>query len=144
MPESAAGKQYIIYHFIKEYHKIGTQKMNYTSVKNPKWTSDERTSIECIVNFENIGEVPFAATPDDQHDHTTEIYNRCVAGEFGEIAEYVKPEPLEYNLNSYRLYRKNEYPKVEVYLDAVVKGDQAAIDKYIADCKAVKEKYPKP
>lgn len=30
------------------------------------------------------------------------------------------------------------------YLDGVVKGDQAQIDKYIADCLAVKAKYPKP
>jgi len=28
-------------------------------------------------------------------------------------------------------------------LDGIVKGDQAQIDKYIADCLAVKEKYPK-
>lgn len=31
-----------------------------------------------------------------------------------------------------------------IYLDGVVKGDQAQIDKYIADCLAVKAKYPKP
>ena len=42
------------------------------------------------------------------------------------------------------MYRKNAYPPIEVYLDAMVKGDQAAIDKYIADCKAVKARYPKP
>ena len=29
------------------------------------------------------------------------------------------------------------------YLDGIVKGDQAQIDKYIADCQAVKLKYPK-
>jgi hypothetical protein len=29
------------------------------------------------------------------------------------------------------------------YLDGVVKGDQAQIDAYIADCKAIKFKYPK-
>lgn len=28
--------------------------------------------------------------------------------------------------------------------EGVVKGDQAQIDKYIADCLAVKAKYPKP
>ena len=28
-------------------------------------------------------------------------------------------------------------------VDGVVKGDQAQIDKYIADCQAVKAKYPK-
>ena len=120
--------------------------MEYTSVKNPKWTSKDKTSIECVVNFENIGEIPFGASPDDYQEYTKEIYNRCVAGEFGKIAEFVEVEYKipEYDPNLYATYRKNAYPPMEVYLDAVVKGDQEAIDKYIADCKAVKEKYPKP
>ena len=39
--------------------------------------------------------------------------------------------------------RQREYPPITDYLDGVVKGDQAQIDKYIADCQAVKNKYPK-
>ena len=39
--------------------------------------------------------------------------------------------------------RRSEYPPVTDYLDAVVKGDQAAIAAYIAACQAVKAKYPK-
>ena len=39
--------------------------------------------------------------------------------------------------------RRAEYPPVTDYLDAVVKGDQAAIAAYIAACQAVKAKYPK-
>jgi len=39
--------------------------------------------------------------------------------------------------------REREYPPITDYLDGVVKGDQAQIDKYIADCLAVKAKYPK-
>ena len=39
--------------------------------------------------------------------------------------------------------RQKEYPPMADYLDAVVKGDQAQIAKYIADCQAVKAKYPK-
>jgi hypothetical protein len=39
--------------------------------------------------------------------------------------------------------RANEYPDFKEYLDGIVKGDQAQIDKYIADCLAVKDKYPK-
>lgn len=39
--------------------------------------------------------------------------------------------------------RQREYPPITDYLDGVVKGDQAQIDKYIADCQAVKAKYPK-
>lgn len=46
--------------------------------------------------------------------------------------------------NAYKAKRKMEYPPITDYLDAVVKGDKAQIDAYIAACKAVKTKYPKP
>jgi hypothetical protein len=45
--------------------------------------------------------------------------------------------------NAYKAKRLAEYPPITDYLDGVVKGDQAQIDKYIADCQAVKAKYPK-
>jgi hypothetical protein len=45
--------------------------------------------------------------------------------------------------NAYKAKRALEYPPITDYLDGVVKGDQAQIDKYIADCLAVKAKYPK-
>ena len=45
--------------------------------------------------------------------------------------------------NAYKAKRAAEYPPITEYLDGVVKGDQAQIDKYIADCLAVKAKYPK-
>lgn len=40
--------------------------------------------------------------------------------------------------------RIRNYPPITDYIDGVVKGDQAQIDKYIADCLAVKAMYPKP
>lgn len=45
--------------------------------------------------------------------------------------------------NAYKAKRASEYPPITDYLDGVVKGDQAQIDKYISDCQAVKVKYPK-
>jgi hypothetical protein len=44
---------------------------------------------------------------------------------------------------AYKAKRQAEYPPMTDYLDGVAKGDQAQIDKYIADCQAVKAKYPK-
>ena len=44
---------------------------------------------------------------------------------------------------TYAEKRASEYPPITDYLDGVVKGDQTQIDKYIADCLAVKNKYPK-
>jgi hypothetical protein len=45
--------------------------------------------------------------------------------------------------HAYIAKRQAEYPNVIDYIDGVVKGDQAQINKYIADCQAVKAKYPK-
>lgn len=55
-----------------------------------------------------------------------------------------EPEPPPWSPTTYEEKRMNEYPNFREYLDGVVKGDQAQIDKYIADCLAVKAKYPKP
>jgi hypothetical protein len=49
----------------------------------------------------------------------------------------------EYDANEYQRKRVREYPPITDYLDGVVKGNQAQINKYIADCQAVKAKYPK-
>ena len=45
---------------------------------------------------------------------------------------------------TYAQKRAAEYPPITDYLDGIAKADQAQIDKYIADCQAVKTKYPKP
>jgi hypothetical protein len=44
---------------------------------------------------------------------------------------------------AYIAKRQREYPNITDYIDGVVKGDQAQIDKYIADCLAVKARFPK-
>ena len=45
--------------------------------------------------------------------------------------------------HAYIAKRQAEYPPFTDYLDGIAKGDQAQIDKYIADCQAVKSRYPK-
>jgi len=45
--------------------------------------------------------------------------------------------------HAYIAKRASEFPPITDYIDGVVKGDQAQIDKYIADCLAVKAKYKK-
>jgi len=50
----------------------------------------------------------------------------------------------EHNAKNYQRKRKLEYPPITDYLDAVVKGDEEAIQEYINKCLAVKVKYPKP
>ena len=50
---------------------------------------------------------------------------------------------VKINELSVQVNRAKEYPPITDYIDGIVKGDQAQIDKYIADCLAVKVKYPK-
>jgi hypothetical protein len=45
--------------------------------------------------------------------------------------------------HAYIAKRQAEYPPMTDWIDGMVKGDQAQINKYIADCQAVKAKYPK-
>ena len=70
----------------------------------------------------------------------------------GDEAYDIDDNPVQYDkdavqayidANSYQVKRAAEYPPIADYLDGVVKGDQAQIAKYIADCQAVKDKYPK-
>lgn len=61
-----------------------------------------------------------------------------------EVLAEVSRLEAEWNATEYQRLRAAEYPPITNYIDGVVKGDQAQIDKYIADCQAVKAKYPKP
>jgi hypothetical protein len=70
----------------------------------------------------------------------------------GDAAFDVDGNPVQYDeavvqayidANAYIAKRQAEYPPMTDYLDGIAKGDQAQIDKYIADCQAVKAKYPK-
>lgn len=70
--------------------------MNYTQVLNPIWANAEHTAINCDVDFDDLSEelVPFTANPlDTSNPSSLEIYNQCVAGDYGPIAEYVPPPP---------------------------------------------------
>lgn len=62
----------------------------------------------------------------------------------GNAVEYDKDAVQAHvDSHSYSAKRQAEYPPMADYLDAVVRGDQQAIDDYIATCKMVKAKYPK-
>jgi len=62
----------------------------------------------------------------------------------GNEVAYDKAKVQAYvDAHAYIAKRASEYPPITDYIDGVVKGDQAQIDKYIADCLAVKAKYPK-
>lgn len=72
----------------------------------------------------------------DDTDGARDAQGNKVEIDMGAVNAWVDP-------NAYKTKRAAEYPPITDYLDGVVKGDQTQIDKYIADCLAVKAKYPK-
>lgn len=74
------------------------------------------------------------AAPQIPSNHKAKLVNNSW------IFEEIPSEPPE----DYREQRRREYPSMAEYLDGIVKGDQDQVNKYIADCLAVKAKYPKP
>jgi len=70
--------------------------MEYTRVLNPIWADAEHSAINCIVDFtaDGVGTVPFTANPlDTSNPSSKQIFDECVAGDYGTIAEYVPPPP---------------------------------------------------
>lgn len=70
--------------------------MKYSQVKNCKWATEDHSSIECEVYFDDINFeewTPFTANANDYYEHGREIFAKAVAGEFGEVAEYIAPPP---------------------------------------------------
>jgi hypothetical protein len=86
------------------------------------------------------------------HNAIYAIYPQVVSVDDGDGARDAQSNKVEIDLdavnawvdpNAYKAKRAAEYPPMTDYLDGVVKGNQAQIDKYIADCLAIKVKYPK-
>ena len=70
------------------------------------------------------------------HENPTNITDEQIATKLAELQ-------ADYDAKEYQRKRERQYPPMADYLDAIVKGDDAQKQKYINDCLAVKEKYPK-
>lgn len=81
--------------------------MEYTTVENPAWSNTEASTIDCNVVFTGRnGAIRFTASAHDVEPHGVQIFNRCVAGDFGLIAAYVPMEvsPKEVSLSAEAFY----------------------------------------
>jgi len=66
--------------------------------KNPKWVNAEKTYIEVEAKWQHLeseGYLAFGASANDVEAHGVDLYNRCVAGEFGTVADYVEKTDAE-------------------------------------------------
>lgn len=94
-----------------------------------------------------ITEIHGENMPDDVVEITTEYHALLMEGQTaGKIISpdaEGRPILVDPPLPGYAELRAAEYPPMTDYIDGIVKNDQEQIAKYIADCLAVKAKYPK-
>lgn len=50
-------------------------------------------TIDCEINHPKLGWIPFTASPDDSEEIGREVHAQIIAGEAGQIAQYMAPEP---------------------------------------------------
>lgn len=65
------------------------KKFEIRQCKNPRWSNDAKTAVEVEVEWKHMrgALMPFTANKDDSTEHGRKLFDRIVAGEFGEIAE---------------------------------------------------------
>ena len=61
------------------------------NLKQPKFSNFQRTQIDCQIEHEIFGWIPFTASPDDSEEFGRALYAALLAGEFGPIADYTPP-----------------------------------------------------
>lgn len=64
-----------------------------TSLKNPVWSNENHTMIDCEITTSQFGDevLPFTANQNDVEAHGRAIFADLVAGKYGLIADYVPP-----------------------------------------------------
>ena len=78
----------------------------------------------------------------DSEGITKYIYKELVFS-INDSQEYIDARLTKVKACLYKELRAAEYPPMEDYLDAVVKGDTEAEEEYKRKCLDVKAKYPK-
>ena len=70
-------------------------------IRNPVFSNAEGTAIDCLIKFAEFAEEhPFNATSYDSMEHGRQAYERLMAGEFGEIGEFVEYLPIPVSANT--------------------------------------------
>jgi hypothetical protein len=70
----------------------------YIAVRNLKWVDVEHTKIDCEVNFSHVGFeewTPFCADPNDYMPYSKQLFDECISGKWGDIAEFIIIPPSE-------------------------------------------------
>jgi hypothetical protein len=66
--------------------------LTFQYAKNPSFASEDKSIISLTVKFAEYNEeLPFGATNYDTYEYGRNIYQRALAGEFGEVGAFAAP-----------------------------------------------------
>ena len=71
--------------------------ITYSGVRNPVWAHPDQTMISCEVNWDHVPDEtwsPCVVVGSGDRNYIHEIFNKCVAGDYGTIGDLVTPENL--------------------------------------------------
>jgi len=88
------------------------------NIREPKYNA--RGTIDCEVEHQTYGWIPFTADPDDLEEIGREIYKEVMEGKHGSIAEYVPPQPPTHE----ELVARVEAARKAAYADAQTGSDR--------------------
>lgn len=67
-----------------------------TEVTNLIWANAEESAINMVVQFEHLPiPVEFTARADDPEEHGRRLFAKALAGDYGEVRNYIPPTELE-------------------------------------------------
>lgn len=69
--------------------------MHFGSVTNLRWANEARTAIDCTIETEEFGPIPFTASANDAEAHSKVIFERAINGDFGPISAFIRPPPID-------------------------------------------------
>jgi len=71
-------------------------KINITKVTNPTFSSEDQSSIDCVIETKELGAIPFTCMANDCEEHGQKLWKELNAGDHGPIKPHVKA-PLTKN-----------------------------------------------
>ena len=79
-----------------------------TEVTNLIWANAEESAINMLVQFEHLPiPVEFTARADDPEEHGRRLFAKALAGDYGEVQDYMPPTELEIARAANPTRRKN-------------------------------------
>lgn len=76
------------------YEIPAESSLPFTTLRDPRYVNPQKTLIGCTVVLRDkpqLGEVLFIADPHDAQAYCRTLFNQCLKGKYGPVAEFVPP-----------------------------------------------------